>query len=139
MAAFTVLGATGRTGRLVVDRALARGHDVTAVVRPSASAALAPAAKVVTADPCAPGALTGLLDDQDAVISALGAPGRAPTTVYSAGAAAIISALRPAGRVLVVSSAGLPAPAGTVSPAEETTSTRPAGRRAEMIAAAPAE
>ncbi|WP_433492957.1 NmrA family NAD(P)-binding protein [Nocardia grenadensis] len=32
----TVLGATGRTGRLVVDRAPARGHRVTAIVRQSA-------------------------------------------------------------------------------------------------------
>src|SRR5579871_6872584 len=28
-----ILGATGRTGRLVIDRALAAGHDVTALVR----------------------------------------------------------------------------------------------------------
>lgn len=33
MATIAVIGATGRTGRLIVDRALAAGHTVTAVSR----------------------------------------------------------------------------------------------------------
>ncbi|MBF6191555.1 NAD(P)H-binding protein [Nocardia beijingensis] len=53
--------------------------------------------------------------DHDAVISALGATGRGPTTVYSAATAQIVAAMRPGGRVLVISSAALdvPADAGT--------------------------
>ena len=35
-----VLGATGRTGRLVVAEALRRGHDVVALVRDPAAARL---------------------------------------------------------------------------------------------------
>jgi uncharacterized protein YbjT (DUF2867 family) len=35
-----VLGATGRTGRLVVDELLRRGHAVVALVRDPAGAAL---------------------------------------------------------------------------------------------------
>ncbi|WP_051162910.1 NAD(P)-dependent oxidoreductase [Nocardia brevicatena] len=111
MAAIAVLGATGRTGRVVVDRALARGHHVTAIVRPTTAAAPVRGATVVTVDPCAPGGLTGLLDDHDVVISALGATGRGPTTVYSDATAEIIAAMHPAGRLLVVSSAGLGVPA----------------------------
>lgn len=111
MAAIAVLGATGRTGRLVVDRALTRGHHVTAIVRPTATAASVRGSTVVTADPCVPGALAGLLDGHDAVISALGATGREPTTVYSGATAEIISTMRPDGRLLVVSSAGLGVPA----------------------------
>ncbi|MGW5140622.1 NAD(P)-dependent oxidoreductase [Nocardia beijingensis] len=115
MAAIAVLGASGRTGCMVVDRALARGHHVTAIVRAAATPAFAHAATVVTADPCVPGALTGLFDEHDAVISALGAAGRGPTTVYSAATAEIIAAMRPGGRVLVISSAAVevPADAGT--------------------------
>ncbi|MGW5377810.1 NAD(P)-dependent oxidoreductase [Nocardia sp. NPDC003999] len=111
MAAIAVLGATGRTGRMVVDRALARGHRVTAIVRPATTAAPTLGSTVVTADPCAAGALTGLLDGYDAVISALGATGRGPATVYSAATAEIIAAMRPGGRLLVISSAALDVPA----------------------------
>ncbi|BDU00774.1 NAD(P)-dependent oxidoreductase [Nocardia sputorum] len=111
MAAIAVLGATGRTGRIVVDRALARGHRVTAIVRRATTAAPAQGATVVTADPCAPGALTGLLDDHDAVISALGATGRGPTAVYSTTTAELVAALRPDARLLVISSAALDVPA----------------------------
>ncbi|MGW4327766.1 NAD(P)-dependent oxidoreductase [Nocardia sp. NPDC004573] len=109
MAAIAVLGATGRTGRILVDRALARGHRVTAIVRRAPTAASARGATIITADPCAPGALTGLLDDHDAVISALGATGRGPTTVYST--AAVVAALRPDALLLVISSAALDIPA----------------------------
>ncbi|MET9027044.1 NAD(P)H-binding protein [Nocardia sp. NPDC004168] len=111
MAAIAVLGATGRTGRMVVDRALARGHRVTAIVRPATTAASALGSTVVTADPCAAGSLTGLLGGYDAVISALGATGRGPATVYSAATAEIIAAMRPGGRLLVISSAALDVPA----------------------------
>ncbi|WP_040791833.1 NAD(P)-dependent oxidoreductase [Nocardia paucivorans] len=111
MADIAVLGATGRTGRLVVDRASARGHRVTAIVRPTSTAAAVPGSTVVTADPGVPGALTGLLDGHAAVISALGATGRGPTSVYSAATAEIITAMPPGGRLLVISSAGLDIPA----------------------------
>ncbi|MFF7938139.1 NAD(P)-dependent oxidoreductase [Nocardia gamkensis] len=111
MAAIAILGATGRTGRIVVDRALARGHRVTAIVRRAANTVPAPGMTVVTAEPCTPNGLTGLLDGHDAVISALGATGRGPTTVYSTSTAEIIAAMRPSGRLLVISSAGLSIPA----------------------------
>ena len=51
-----------------------------------------------------------VFDEHHAVISALGARDRGPTTVYSAGATEIIAAMPPGGRLLVVSSAGLDIP-----------------------------
>lgn len=65
---------------------------------------------MIVADPTVPGSLAGLLDEHHAVISALGARDRGPTTVYSAGATEIIAAMPPGGRLLVVSSAGLDIP-----------------------------
>ncbi|RDI46852.1 NAD(P)-dependent oxidoreductase [Nocardia mexicana] len=110
MSAIAVVGATGRTGRLVVAQALARGHRVTAIVRRAGSLTPAPGLTIVAADPTAPGALAGTLDQQDAVISALGATGRGPTTLYSTAATELIAALRPGARLLVISSAGLDVP-----------------------------
>ncbi|MGK5559303.1 NAD(P)-dependent oxidoreductase, partial [Actinomadura kijaniata] len=70
-----------------------------------------PRLTTATADLGTPGSLRGLLDDQDAVISTLGAAGRGPTTVYSAGTTEIIAAMRPGRRLIVISSAGLGTPA----------------------------
>ncbi|SCF11024.1 Putative NADH-flavin reductase [Micromonospora viridifaciens] len=118
MTTIAVIGATGRTGRLVVEHALAAGHHVTAVARhPEALGPTRARLTVHSADVLAPGSLHGVLDDQDAVISAIGAPDRGATTVYSAGTTEVIPALKPHGRLLVISSAGLSipadAPAGT--------------------------
>ncbi len=81
---FVVLGATGRTGRQVVERALARGHSVTAVVR-GVSIKEAEGLRVVVANPCNPEDLVKALADQDAVISCLGQrPGGDPRFVRDA-------------------------------------------------------
>ncbi|MFI9505761.1 NAD(P)-dependent oxidoreductase [Nocardia sp. NPDC052566] len=120
MTALAVLGATGRTGRLVVEQALDRGHRVTAIVRgPGALGLDHPLLTIVVADIAAPGALRGLLDGHDAVLSALGATDRRPTTLYSGGTAAIIDAMPSGGRLLVVSSAGveIPSDAGRIASA----------------------
>ncbi|WP_280457774.1 NAD(P)-dependent oxidoreductase [Nocardia carnea] len=117
MNAIAVIGAAGRTGRLVVDEALARGHRVTAITRRPGGFAPAPGLTVATADPTLPSALNGLLDRHDVVISALGTAGRGPTTLYSDSAAAILTTMRPGGRLLVISSAGvsIPSDAGPVT------------------------
>ncbi|MEV6137541.1 NAD(P)H-binding protein [Nocardia sp. NPDC051990] len=112
MAAITVIGATGRTGRLVVEQALARRHRVTAITRqPWADPPNHPELSTATVDLTDSDKLTGLLNGQDAVISALGSAGRGPTTVYSAGTAALAAALPSRARLLVISSAGLQTPA----------------------------
>jgi putative NADH-flavin reductase len=112
MVSIAVIGATGRTGRIVVDQALTAGHQVTAIARwPAALSGVHPRLTPVSADVQTPGSLHGMLDDHDVVVSALGAAGRGPTTVYSAGTGEIISAMKPGERLIVISSAGLGTPA----------------------------
>ncbi|WP_214412724.1 NAD(P)-dependent oxidoreductase [Sphaerisporangium fuscum] len=128
MASIAVVAAAGRTGKIIVEQALAAGHQVTAIarnpdalrVRPgvpadSGTSTVARAADarltVRAADVLRPGTLDGLLSGHDAVISALGSAGRGPTTVYSAGTASIAGAMGTTRRLIVLSSAGLAAPA----------------------------
>lgn len=68
-----VIGATGGTGQAIVREALARGHDVTALVRSRAKAhPLLPGIEMVEGDARDNAAVTGALTGCDAVISALG-------------------------------------------------------------------
>jgi putative NADH-flavin reductase len=69
-----VLGATGGTGRLIVSQALARGHEVTALVRSPEKAGDLKGCNVVVGDVREEKALLEALKGQDAVISALGTP-----------------------------------------------------------------
>ncbi|WP_442678571.1 NAD(P)-dependent oxidoreductase [Sphingomonas sp. ASY06-1R] len=69
-----VLGATGGTGRLIVSKARARGHDVTALVRSPDKGQTLEGAKIVVGDALDPGKLKEAVRDQDVVISALGTP-----------------------------------------------------------------
>ena len=69
-----VLGATGGTGRLIVAQALARGYDVTALVRSPEKANALLGAKLVVGDARDPRTLREALRGQDAVVSALGTP-----------------------------------------------------------------
>lgn len=69
-----VLGATGGTGRLIVSQALARGHQVTALVRSPEKARDLKGARLVVGDVRDEKALREALKGQDAVVSALGTP-----------------------------------------------------------------
>ena len=103
-----VFGATGGTGRQVVQQALAAGHEVTAVIRRSGALAAQQRLRVVV----------GALDDidvvedavhgQDAVISALGTDRKGPTTICTDAIGVIIKAMRTqhVARLLVVSAYG---------------------------------
>ncbi|MCX4472659.1 NAD(P)H-binding protein [Micromonospora sp. NBC_01655] len=91
----TVFGATGGTGALLVEQALAAGHQVTAVARRGWPGPPHPDLRVAVADVLDPGSLRSVLDDADAVLSALGsARASRPTRVYSAGASAILATMR---------------------------------------------
>ncbi len=71
-----VLGATGRTGRLVVEQALAAGHTVTALVRsPQKLTTRNPNLRVVAGEATDAAAVSRALDGADAVISTLGGAG----------------------------------------------------------------
>ena len=90
-----VLGSTGRTGKLVVQHALDRGHDVKALARRPETVTVAhPHLAVVQADAHDAEAINAALAGCDAVISALGiGASRKPTTVYSDGARNVLSAM----------------------------------------------
>jgi uncharacterized protein YbjT (DUF2867 family) len=98
-----VLGATGGTGRLVVEQAQAAGHTVTALVRsPEKLATSQPNLHVVSGSPTDPESVARALEGADAVISTLGGGG----SVIADSTSAIIAAARQTGvrRVVVLSS-----------------------------------
>ena len=69
-----VLGATGATGQLIVSQALAKGHDVVALVRSKGKAAGLAGAELVEGDARDAAALTRAVAGCDAVVSSLGTP-----------------------------------------------------------------
>ncbi len=98
-----VLGATGGTGRLVVEQALADGHTVTALVRsPERLTLRNPNLHVIAGQATDPSAVSRALDGADALISTLGGSG----SLISDSTQAIIDAAPKAGvsRVVVLSS-----------------------------------
>lgn len=104
-----VLGATGRTGRAVVEELRRRGHDVTVLVR---DAARAPAGtRVVVGDVRDGAALAQVVEGADAVVSALG-PTKGEVHLHATVAPALVAAMQAAGvrRVVGVSGAGVDAP-----------------------------
>ena len=98
-----VLGATGGTGRLVVEQALAAGHTVAALVRSPVKVAVRnPNLHVVVGQATDPSAVARALDRADALISTLGGGG----SVISDSTRAIVEGAREAGvsRVILLSS-----------------------------------
>jgi putative NADH-flavin reductase len=106
-----VLGATGRTGRIVVDELLRRGHEVVALVRDRQAAGLPAAAQTVSGDARDPSALGLLLEGAQAVVSALG-PRRGDATLHREVAGLLVEALPAAGvrRFVGISGAGIDVP-----------------------------
>lgn len=103
-----VIGATGGTGRALVEQAAGRGHQVTAFVRsPQKLGAPAAGVTVVAGDPRQATELGAAMPGCDAVISALGPPMpfTGKTTILGDGARATVEAMAAAGvrRLLVVS------------------------------------
>ncbi|MBV9837985.1 MAG: NAD(P)H-binding protein [Solirubrobacterales bacterium] len=102
-----VLGANGRTGKLVVEQALARGDDVIALARnPDNIAVGHDHIAIQRADVLDPATLTTALAGADAVVSTLGiGNSRKPTEVYSAGIKNVLAAMDALGisRISVVS------------------------------------
>ncbi|MFI7382673.1 NAD(P)-dependent oxidoreductase [Streptomyces sp. NPDC049813] len=108
----TVFGAAGSVGRRVVAEALARGHQVTAVVRdPARATGLPGAASLRTGDAADPRSVAERAAGQDLVISATRPPnGREPE--LAAVAQALLAGLHGTGvRLLLVGgAAGLMVP-----------------------------
>lgn len=106
----TVFGATGRTGRLVVQQALAAGHRVTAAARhPGAVRAAHNLQQVIVADITDATSVRKAIAATDAIVSALGSrTGRKPTTLYSAAAGAALEAMLATGVRRIVTISAIP-------------------------------
>jgi len=91
-----VLGATGGTGRLIVSQALARGYDVSALVRSPEKGSDLKGAKVIVGDARDETALREALKGRDAVVSALGTPASPfrEVTLLSTATRALVSAMK---------------------------------------------
>jgi putative NADH-flavin reductase len=99
-----VLGATGGTGRALLEQALRRGHQVTAFVRSPDKLGSAAGIRVLRGDPRIAGELRAALPGHDAVLSALGPPGIGSTTIVADCARSTVAAMQDTGvrRLLVV-------------------------------------
>jgi len=108
-----ILGATGRIGRELVDRALARGHVVTAYVRrPEKITRRDPRLSVTRGDALEGDRLSEALVGQDAVVSCLGLPAKQalrPSSFMAESMASVVGAMKRANvqRLAVVSAAVL--------------------------------
>jgi uncharacterized protein len=103
-----IYGASGRIGSRTVSEALARGHDVTAVVRSSSKFELSGARlRLVAADPLDAAEVARSAAGHDVAISALGGASARPGLHVDA-ARALLAGLASAGvaRLIVVGGAG---------------------------------
>jgi putative NADH-flavin reductase len=90
-----LLGATGRTGRAVVEQAAARGHRVTAFVRSPDKLAGSETVTVIAGDPRDRAQLARAMPGADVVISTLGPPipSLRTTTILGDAATATVEAM----------------------------------------------
>jgi putative NADH-flavin reductase len=107
-----LIGATGRTGRLVLDSALKRGHKVTALIRPSSSLPPQPNLSISKGSPLDAAAITtalSLTSGDVVIISTLGqtrtsgnpfAATTSPPLFMSSSATAVISAIKTSNRTV---------------------------------------
>lgn len=106
-----ILGATGPTGRFVMERALDHGDEVTVLARrPEALAELSDRVTVIAGDATSTADVTRAMDGQDAVISALGrSTSVRPDGLFSGAASAAAEAARKTGvtRIVWLSSFGV--------------------------------
>jgi nucleoside-diphosphate-sugar epimerase len=90
-----VFGANGRTGRQLAAQALAADHEVVVVTRHPEQMPRRDCIAVIGADVTDAAAVDAAVAGGDAVISVLGVPyTRKPVSVYSAGTANIIAAMK---------------------------------------------
>ena len=103
-----VFGASGRTGRAVVEQALRAGHQVTGVVRRAGALGSVPGLRlIVMADFTRQEGVDDAVRGQDVVISSLGSSS-GPTSVCTDDIRAILAAMSRTGtrRLIVVSAYG---------------------------------
>jgi putative NADH-flavin reductase len=89
-----VFGSTGASGKQIVQQALDAGHIVTAVARNSSALTISHAnLTVVKGDVLRPQTFIHAVQNQDAVLSALGSRDNKPTVMFSEGMQHIIQAM----------------------------------------------
>jgi len=104
-----IVGASGRTGKRLVERALDHGHEVTVLVRDArAFSAERERLVVVRGDVLEPDTLSAIAEGQDAVVSVLAPRPRTSGRVYVDGTRNLADAVARAGtrRLIVVSAEG---------------------------------
>jgi putative NADH-flavin reductase len=112
----TIFGATGRTGRPLVEQALERGYVVTAFVRDPARLGVShERLTMITGDVIDGSAVEGAVEGRDAVVSALGHAKGSPEDVQTRGTANIVAAMEKHGVRRLVSLTG----AGVRDPRDE--------------------
>ena len=111
-----LLGGTGRTGRLLIDQALERGHSLRVLARdPAKLHREHPRLNAVPGDARDAAAYTELLQGADAVLSALG-PARGGTDDVMTLAAQHLTTQQEVSRVVALTGAGVPHPGDTPNP-----------------------
>jgi putative NADH-flavin reductase len=106
-----IIGAAGKTGKLVVQRAQAAGHKVTAFVHdPKSYTAPSPGVRVVGGDARDQASVGAAMAGQDAVIDTIG--GKKPfltSDLEQSAAKAIVGAMKQTGtrRLIVISALGV--------------------------------
>ena len=91
----TIFGATGTTGTYLVGQALTGGHQVTAAVRDPVKMKVKahPGLQVAIADVMDPASVVPLVVGAEVAYSALGPPGKGPTTILRDSTHSIIQAM----------------------------------------------
>ena len=104
-----VLGATGGTGQLIIRQALAKGYDVTALVRSPEKGAGLTGVKLAIGDARDEAALRQAIRGQDAVVSALGTPPSPfkEVTLLSTATRAVVNAMQAEGVSRLVAITGI--------------------------------
>jgi putative NADH-flavin reductase len=104
-----ILGATGAVGRLVIDRALARGHAVTAQTRdPEKLGDVFDRVRVMKFLPWSESRMPEFVEGQDVVVFALGLDHAGATTLFSESTRALIAAMQAQGvrRLIAITGVG---------------------------------
>lgn len=105
-----IIGATGGIGRELVKQSLDLSHEVTAFARSESTLGSLPnGARTVAGDVADLGAVRGVIDGQDAVLCALGAPLLDRSRIRARGTANIVAAMQRANvnRLICVSALGV--------------------------------
>ncbi|MEV8372236.1 NAD(P)-binding oxidoreductase [Kribbella sp. NPDC056861] len=108
-----VLGSTGQTGRLLVTRALDRGHEVIALARRPDQVPSATNLQILRADVSDPGSIAAAVEGADVVLSGLGITKKQDPAILIDGARQLAAA---APRVIWLSSLGMGATVGAFGP-----------------------